>query len=357
MENRIVINYGKEIQKVTYECLKEYNAAALIKKGQKVIIKPNLVNSSPAIKGATTHPEVIEGVITYLFDNGHTNIEIAESSWAGGNTDEAFRVCGYSRISEKYGVPCKNVLKYGFETVSYKGLDIEISSLALEGAFLINVPVLKAHCQTSMTCCIKNLKGLIPADEKRRFHTLGLHAPIAALGAVIKTGLNVVDSVCGDLTFEEGGTPVEANMILVGEDPLLLDSFAAEFIGYAPDDIKYLKLAKEYGVGVFYSEKTEVVVLNSDKKPGTSTRASGVAAALARYVDEKDACSVCYSSLIRALYKADKRRLGGLKGKIAIGQGFKGVEGEGIGFGSCTSGFSQCVHGCPPKALDILKKL
>ena len=34
------------------------------------------------------------------------------------------------------------------------------SALALD--FLINDPVLKGHCQTKITCALKNMKGLIP---------------------------------------------------------------------------------------------------------------------------------------------------------------------------------------------------
>ena len=41
--------------------------------------------------------------------------------------------------------------------------------------FLINVPVLKGHCQTKITCALKNMKGLIPNTEKRHFHAMGLH--------------------------------------------------------------------------------------------------------------------------------------------------------------------------------------
>jgi hypothetical protein len=47
-----------------------------------------------------------------------------------------------------------------------------------------------------------------------------------------------------------------------------------------------------------------------------------------------------------------------LKGKkLYIGQGYKGREGDGIGIGSCTRGFSTSLPGCPPKARDIVEFL
>ncbi len=70
--------------------------------------------------------------------------------------------------------------------------------------FLINVPLVKGHCQTKITCALKNLKGLIPDGEKRRFHTLGLHKPIGYLGKAIKQDLIIADAICPDPYFEEG---------------------------------------------------------------------------------------------------------------------------------------------------------
>ena len=91
--------------------------------------------------------------------------------------------------------------------------------------YLINMPVLKGHCQTSITCALKNLKGCIPNKEKRRFHTMGLHKPIGYLNAIIKQNLIIVDGIIGDLNFEEGGNPVQMNRIIVGKDPVKVDSY------------------------------------------------------------------------------------------------------------------------------------
>ena len=121
--------------------------------------------------------------------------------------------------------------------------------------------MLKAHCQTKLTCALKNLKGCIPDSEKRRFHSQGLHRPIAALNVAIKTDLVVVDGMCGDLTFEEGGNPVPMNRIMVGYDPVLIDAYGAELIGLNPHSIKYITLAEEYGAGSTDVDKAEIIEL------------------------------------------------------------------------------------------------
>jgi hypothetical protein len=60
--------------------------------------------------------------------------------------------------------------------------------------------------------------------------------------------------------------------------------------------------------------------------------------------------------LIHALERLDERGLlARLRGKICIGQGYKGQQGEGIGIGICTKGFSKGIPGCPPKAKDIVE--
>ena len=124
------------------------------------------------------------------------------------------------------------------EAVSYTHLD-----------FLINVPVMKGHCQTKITCALKNLKGLIPNCEKRHFHAMGLHEPIAHLAAEIVPDFTVVDSICGDWDFEDGGNPVELNRILAAADPVLCDAYVCHFMGYEVEEVPYIKMAEALGAG------------------------------------------------------------------------------------------------------------
>jgi uncharacterized protein (DUF362 family) len=350
-KKKIWVNYSRDILKGTLEVLNASNLKELVEPRMKVSIKPNLVLDKPASQGATTHPEVVEGIICYLQKLGVTNIEIIESSWVGGDTKEAFKVCGYEKLSRKYNVPL-----YDLKDDKIVLIDgIEVCKKAIETDFLINVPVLKAHCQTLLTCCMKNLKGCISDKEKRRFHTLGLHKPIAALNVAIKTHFCVIDGICGDLNFEEGGTPVERNMILAGDDPLFLDSYCATLIGYSSEEIGYLGYGSNLGVGELFKEgegNPLVIELNTDNKPKGSKIGKSVARHLSKFINEDSACSACYSALIYALYNTERNP----KGKISIGQGFIGKSGE-VGCGNCTSGFDEHISGCPPKAAKIVEFL
>jgi len=357
----LVVNYGKDWAKTTQEALAASDIGTYLKPGLSVSIKPNLVVPQSAKNGATTHPEVVEGIILFLKDFGVRNISIIENSAVGYSTKRAFKVCGYEPLQKKHGIPLIDLQNDCGKTLSHQGYDIQICETALKTDFLINVPVLKAHCQTRMTCCMKNLKGCIPQDEMKRFHTLGLNKPIAALNALLlDKGKGpalycVVDGICGDLTFEEGGTPVEANRIIAGQNPLLVDSFCAGLIGYRPDDIGYLSYGKKIGIGEYYSQETKVVELNPGSKPVGQVQSNRIADRYRALIKEDSACSVCYAALVFAMHRNGGTALRGRK--ISIGQGFKGKSGDGIGIGNCTRGFHAHVKGCPPKAVDILSFL
>jgi len=348
--SEIYINYGTNLQEMTYDLMKAAKISERLNSSMRVCIKPNLVTAQLAKYGATTHPEIVEGIILYLHDFGVKDIVIAEGSSIDDGTGRAFDVCGYTVFAQKYGVKLLDTKKDHVVHKMSQGLKIALCESLLKADYIINVPVLKGHCQTNMTCCLKNLKGCIPDSEKRRFHTIGLHHPIAALAAAIKPDLHIVDGVCGDLSFELGGNPVEANRIMLGFDPVLLDSYGAKLIGYMPEEIEHLSLAMEYGVGQFADDNTKIIEINNGNKPKTRTTGSRQAQHLGQFINENGACSACYAALIFALHQTGRKNF---DGKIHIGQGFKGKNIEGIGVGNCAAGCRLSISGCPPKASDI----
>ena len=348
--------YGNDARAMAYEALCAADAKSLIPSLTcTIVIKPNLVIARPAEDGATTHPGVVEGIIEYLFENGYRNVSIIESSWVGDSTLRAYERCGYQALSRKTGVPLYDLKSDDAVSVTSGELSLRICKRAAEADFFINVPVLKAHCQTLLTCALKNLKGIIPDSEKRRYHTLGIHRPVALLNAAIRPHLNVVDALCGDLTFEEGGNPVPMHRLLMGCDPVLLDSYGAALIGLSPSDVPYITMAKELGLGALFTGN-ELVELNrpeQDIKPFTPSRRS---AALLKPVKQDQACSACLGALVHALNRLEESGIRNRAG-ICIGQGFKQKSGDGIGIGSCCAQFKDHIPGCPPSAKDILEFL
>ena len=333
------------------QVLEVSGAGELFRPGIKAALKPNLVLAKPASSGATTSPRVVAGTIEFLRDHGVRDITIMEGAWAGDSTERAWQVCGYRELEKKYGVRLLDLKKDRTRTVFVAGMKIEICRSPLEADRLINLPVLKGHCQTVMTCALKNLKGCLPDSEKRRFHSIGLHAPIAALNLAIRPDFILVDALCGDITFEEGGNPLEMNMLFAGRDPVKVDAYGASLMGISLSEIEHLRLAEELGVGSSEIQPGAVVKVGDRRIPARAGALPQAARHLARYIEERGACSVCYAGLIHALFRMEGESM---KGKIHIGQGFRNMRGPGVGYGECAGGFDTAIGGCPPSGEALI---
>lgn len=386
-DSRIWKIYGTDYKEMTKTLLAAADLAGRIGDINLCVgIKPNLVVPSPADYGATTHPEVVAGIVEYLQELGFENLVIAEGSWVGDRTAEAFEYCGYNSLSRQYGVPLVDTQKEKSHEVDCAGMNLFVTDVLDRIDFLINVPVMKGHCQTKMTCALKNLKGLIPNKEKSRFHRMGLHRPIAHLQAGIRQDFVVVDHICGDLDFEEGGNPVVRNCVMAASDPVLVDSYACHLLKYTPDDVPYVRMAEQLGIGSADLSKLEIIRLDKgacrnsgfapysiDQGRGVVCRKGGDAVfgideeeelprrdrvlEVSYAVEAVDSCSACYGNLVHALTRLrEEGILDKLDTRIGIGQGMQGKTGR-LGVGRCTKDFDVCIMGCPPEADRIYEEL
>jgi len=352
--NEILVIYGNKPAEMALKIAEAAGLAQLIGDRKKRIgLKPNLVVSRPASGGATTHPEIAAGLIAYLKKNGFDNIVILEGSWVGDSTSSAFSACGYRSLAKEAAVELIDTQMDRCQTVDCKGLKIEICNSALAVDFMINLPVMKGHCQTRITCALKNNKGIISDSEKRRFHSLGLDKPIAHLNTVARNDFIVVDGICGDLDFEEGGNPVYAGRMFAAQDPVLCDAWAAGLMGYRVSEIPYIGMAEKLGVGV--CGPAVVRELNKSTEANVSPKPSRKVAQLSESINEDGACSACYAGLVFALSRLDRSERNRFK-EICIGQGFTGKQGK-VGVGQCTANFSASCPGCPPTGTEVLEFL
>lgn len=352
-KNQIFVSYGNQAKKMAKELLAEIKIEDELNKNHLIALKPNLNNATKSKQGATTDPEIVSGIIEYLQERDFYNIAIMEGSWVGLDSEKAFEACGYNEVSNKYNVPLYNLQKDKFIKRSFQGKEIEIADKVLKADYIINIPVLKGHCQTTITCALKNLKGCISNSEKRRFHRLGLHKPIAYLNKLLKQNLIIIDGIYGDLDFEEGGNPVQMNRIIAAADPVLVDSYAAELLGYSNAEIEYIEIAAKIGVGKKDLEEAEIIELNKDQatKINYSSRKINK---LTYKIEPLDVCSACYGSLIHALKILEQKgKLNEITDYIKIGQGYKGKTSTGIGVGRCCQGVEKYIDGCPPSAKEI----
>ena len=356
MDRHIYTIYGSDACHMTMALMERADIASHIpSKDARICMKPNLVVAKPPESGATTHTGILEGVILYLQEHGFRNIDIIEGSWVGDSTKRAFSVTGYDKLAAKYGVGLYDLKGDDTRPVKTPVGSLDICARALDTDYLINLPVLKGHCQTVMTCALKNAKGCLPDREKRHFHSMGLIKPIAALSTALKPDLIIVDSICGDLNFEEGGTPVQTNRMMLGFDPVQMDAYGCALMGIDPQEVGYIPLAEQYGGGSMKYSDEDLVFLNEPGGEKYPMR-SRIVDRLAKNVRQKDACSACFGTLIHALYRMDEEGRP-YRGHISIGQGFRNTQISGVGIGRCCAGADKCVMGCPPSAEAIMKAL
>ena len=395
-KNELIIIEGKSVADMSQELCRRASLADMIRKkcgdGDPLIaLKPNLVGPIPASDGATTHPEIAEAVLSYLKTNGFKRIVVMESSWVGDRTSDSLLVTGFGELCRRMDVPFWDLQEdrgVGTETA---GMDLNICESVRKVDYLINLPVLKGHCQTRMTCALKNMKGCIPSSEKRRFHRMGLHDPIGHLAAVVRQDFIIVDAICPDLLFEDGGNPVQLDRMICASDPVLMDAYGSQILDIEQEEVKYISVAASLGAGCpdtsqaevsFYLEKREheggrETVPGDKEETGNKEEAAegiryvraevpalpwnrdpgGMLIRLREHVDEVDSCSACCGTLIPVLQRLEQEGLlDQIPDKICIGQGYRGKTGN-LGIGNCTACFCHTLKGCPPTAEEMYRFL
>lgn len=335
-------------------------------KESPVLLKPNLVVSSPASGGATTTPAIAEGLIAWLADHSFSNIIIAEGSWVGDSTTRAFKICGYTELARKYAIPLidlqkDSAVKRETPLGEFK-ICKTIAELEEQRGSLINLPLVKGHGQTRMTCALKNLKGCIPNTEKRRYHTLGVHKPVAYLNTIIKPAFALADGLNPDPYWEEGGSPQKRDLLLLARDPVAMDSYACRLLGFVDEDVEYLTLSDKLGIGEGNTVDEAIVNLDGyvienippDQAHGTIKKW------IDSVVDQRSACSSCFGNLASALRYIREENPGIVTGSLpslCIGQDFKGqgLSAKQRGIGICTVGQgNKALRGCPPSRESML---
>ena len=120
----------------------------------------------------------------------------------------------------------------------------------METDVLINVPIAKHHGSTRLTLGCKNLMGVIRGPNQ--FHR-NLHQRIADLNTVIRPALTVVDAVRILTAHGPGGGNLDdveqRDTVIASPDIITADAYACTLFGLTADDIGYVRLGAEMGLG------------------------------------------------------------------------------------------------------------
>ena len=250
--------------------------ANVVRRGDVVLVKPNLVTALPASSGASTDPRIVEALVQLSREAGARDVIIAEGS-GGSTTTDAFSVCGYYELSERIGVKLIDLnadakvnlgVKDGFLFKSFS-----VAKTVAECDVIINVAKMKTNIGCVLSGTIKNILGVIPGTILNRgpykdqgpktglidCHIRGLNYAIIDLNRALRTNFAVIDALVGmQGKGPAEGTPVKMGLVLAGVDPVATDAVEAAIMGFDPQKILHLRLASQAGLGVSSLDQIEV---------------------------------------------------------------------------------------------------
>lgn len=251
---------------------------------RKIFCKPNLVSHEGY--PTTTHPDMVEALA-----EGLAGREIILGDAAAVDLPDPHLVLNQHELGQvcrKWGVSWVDLYQtVQVERKSPRGYSLQLSSLPFACDYVISLPVLKVHFICDLTGALKNQFGYLSPGERLRMHYnpefpeemregflllaegLGvklpleakdLHQGIAEVNAVAPPHLFIMDGVRTLLEANEkrhGGREAELGILLAGTDPVSLDCYGMKMLqsveprlrGMAPEEIGYLRLAMEYGLG------------------------------------------------------------------------------------------------------------
>lgn len=226
-----------------------------VKKNQKVLIKPNIGWDVSPERGGNTNPKLVSRVIKHCFDAGAKDVYVFDHTcddwkrtYVNSGIEKAVKDAGGKIIPA-------NTENY-YQEVSIKGgkklKSAKVHELVLESDVLINMPILKNHGSTKVSIAMKNMMGIV--WDRGYWHRNDLHQCIADCGLIDKKpNLNIVDAYYVMKQNGPRGVSVDDVVImkslLIGKDMVAVDSAATKIFGLQPENISYLNIADEMGVG------------------------------------------------------------------------------------------------------------
>lgn len=221
----------------------------------RVFIKPNIVYWTRFVPfpkwGVITTSRVVEDVVLLLKERGIDDITIAEGTVTFQPDDRetaahAFETLGYNLLSKRYGVKVLNIFERPFRKVDLgAGVILNYNQDILESDFVVNIPVLKTHAQAVVSLGIKNLKGLIDINSRKKCHgadpVKDLNYMIARLANRLPPSLTILDGI---YTNERGpsfdGRIRRTNVLVASSDVLSADMVGAKVLGHEPKEVPHL---------------------------------------------------------------------------------------------------------------------
>lgn len=225
-----------------------------VKKGQKVVVKPNIGWDAVPERAANTNPILIKRIIQHCFEAGAKDVYVFD------HTCDNWKRCYSNRgiesaVKDAGGKIVSGESEGYYQNVSIKSgkklTDSKVHELILESDVFINVPILKHHSSADLTISMKNLMGIV--WDRGYWHRNNLHQCIADFVTYRKPDLNIVDAYF--VMKRNGPRGVSTEDVLnmksqiISADIVAADAAASKLFNSEPDEIDHIRIANEMKLG------------------------------------------------------------------------------------------------------------
>ena len=241
-----------------------------VKKGQTVVLKPNLVSEhglKDGVKkgGVATDIRVVKAMVELLNPVAGKIIIAEGSSINRSETMGIFNHYGFDKIRDHYPDKVSLVDLNSDECVEKtipEGRRLEKRSIPktlVDADVIINMPVLKLHFAAGASLSIKNLQGSIPPLEKYKVHFFGLWQNLINTYKIVMPQLIIMDGLYGQEDFGPiSGSQKKMDLLLGGTNPVAVDTVALKVMGLKVFDSPPVLMACHEGLGPINWDHIEV---------------------------------------------------------------------------------------------------
>jgi uncharacterized protein (DUF362 family) len=235
-----------------------------VKKGNRVLIKPNIAFARPPEGAANTNPEVVAELVQLCVEAGAKEVIVLDYTLDPARI--TYEMSGIAKAAEAKGARVVYVSPRDFVPVEVpKGkilsaYDVRVLKQVLDADVFINVPIAKTHGSARLTLGMKNLMGII--QDRGAWHRSGdLHQCIADFVTAVKPHLTVIDAI---RILASGGPKgpgrvEQKDTIIASTDIVAADAYATTLFGLTPNDVPHIIKAAELGVGVADLKRVKIV--------------------------------------------------------------------------------------------------
>lgn len=226
------------------------------KRGEKILLKVNLLVGDSPDKCVNTHPSVFRAV-GELFKAAGAQVWYGDSP-GFGSTLGAAKKAELTGPAQEAGLELKE-FQQGKEVFFAEGKQNKkfiIAKAVLDSDGVVSLPKLKTHGFEKFTGCIKNQFGCIPGLLKGEFHVKVPDANdfarmLVDLDSFVRPRLYIMDGITAmEGNGPRGGSPKQMNVLLFSEDPVALDATVCRMINLDPNLVPTVKYGTESGRGV-----------------------------------------------------------------------------------------------------------